>query len=295
MTMTFSQWWHHGAPPRGERRTRARSPQDIADGSADRLSVAARWLSLYVLAALCILLWTAFALLDLDVLCWLARFDTDHEGWFIDETVVAAVLWFVGWVAVEAIKLRHEVGRRRQAELTASSLARHDPLTGLPNRRVLLEAIAEAAMGASAAHQAALLLIDLDRFKAVNDLHGHGIGDALLCEVADRLTALIEHCGIAARLGGDEFAVLLPQATDTTDISRTAGRIIVRLSEPCYIDSQRVEIGASIGIALTSIDGSDASQLLHAADVALYRAKAEGRGVCRFFEDGMDAIVREEA
>lgn len=295
MTTTFSQWWHRGVPPCGDRRSHARSPLEVADGLPNRQSAAARWLNLYVLAALCVLLWTAFALLDVDVLNWLARFDTDHEGWYIDETVVVTVLWFVGWVAVEAIKLRHEVERRRQAELTASSLARHDPLTGLPNRRVLLESVAEAAMSASAEHPAALLLIDLDRFKPVNDLHGHAVGDALLCEVAGRLTALTEHCGLAARLGGDEFAVLLPQATDTSDISRTAGRIIARLSEPTYIDSKRVEIGASIGIALTPIDGIDASQLLRAADVALYRSKAEGRGICRFFEDSMDAIVREEA
>ena len=118
------------------------------------------------MAALCVPLWLAFALLDLDVLSWLARFDTDHEGWYIDETVVVVVLWFVGWVAIEAIKLQHEVERRRQAELTASSLARHDPLTGLPNRRVLLEAVAEAAdLRVRAASGCASSSIDLDPSK----------------------------------------------------------------------------------------------------------------------------------
>jgi diguanylate cyclase (GGDEF)-like protein len=249
----------------------------------------------YVLAVCFVLLGVILVRLDLDLFAAIAVLDSSHEGWHIDEAATMLVAWAVTWIGFYAVRLKREVERRQDAERVASSLARHDPLTGLPNRRVLVEALSEAVRMASADRPAFLLLIDLDRFKPINDLHGHATGDSLLCEVAARLTTLADGHGMAARLGGDEFAVLLPTGTDRDQIPRIADRVVSRLSESYYIAQHRLEIGASIGIALAPADCHDGPSLLHAADVALYRAKRAGRSTYRFFEHAMDVALQEQA
>jgi diguanylate cyclase (GGDEF)-like protein len=249
----------------------------------------------YIIAIFCAALGATLAWRGSDVIAAIASLDAEHEGWHIDHVAMAVVGWAVTWTGLIAMSLKREVRLRLDAERISSSLARHDPLTGLPNRRVLIEALSEIATVASVDQMASLLLIDLDRFKPVNDLHGHAAGDLLLCEVAGRLIALVDGHGMAARLGGDEFALLLPTVANREQLLKFGDRVVSRLSEPYYIAQHRLEISASVGIALAPTDGHDGPSLLHAADVALYQAKRAGRGTCRFFEHAMDVALQEQA
>ena len=190
--------------------------------------------------------------------------------------------------AVKSLRLRREIAARLNAESDAQSIARRDALTGLPNRRMLAETI-EAAP-ASRGH--ALLLLDLDRFKAVNDIYGHAAGDAVLCEIANRLIGVLPRDAVAARLGGDEFAAFLPTELGTDGLMRLAQQIVHQLCEPVMWESTRLEIGATLGIALMPQDGSNAETLLRSADIAMYRGKREGRGTYRFFEQAMDEELK---
>ncbi|UHC17373.1 EAL domain-containing protein [Methylobacterium currus] len=196
------------------------------------------------------------------------------------------------------VTVHEDVTAAKRAEAQIVHMARHDALTGLPNRALLHEALAEALAkeSASGGGATAVLCLDLDRFKNVNDTLGHAVGDKLLREVTARLTAAIRdkaEAGAAtlARLGGDEFAVIL-QPTSRFRAGRLAGRLIEAVGRDYEIDGKRVAVGLSIGIALTPTDGQDSEGLLRAADMALYRAKAEGRGVHRFFEPAMDVAIQ---
>ena len=177
-----------------------------------------------------------------------------------------------------------------------SRMARHDYLTGLPNRLLFHERLAwtQAETRRHGGHTA-LLMLDLDRFKPVNDLHGHAAGDRLLEMVASRLRDTVREADTIARLGGDEFAVL-GHVTDAAMATSFAQRIIAALSKPfCFLELS-VEIGCSIGIALNPSDGGDdAGNLVQQADSALYQAKGEGRNVFRYFKPGMDDAVRRRA
>ncbi len=169
-------------------------------------------------------------------------------------------------------------------------LAHYDTLTGLANRKLFGERLAQAlAMGERTNSAVALLCLDLDRFKIVNDTLGHPAGDRLLCEVGARLQSLLRDIDTAARLGGDEFVVIQQMVGDPSAAATLSERIIAELSLPYDIGGQQVVIGASVGIALYSSGVSDAEALMRSADMALYRAKQDGRGVYRFFEPGMDA------
>jgi diguanylate cyclase (GGDEF)-like protein/PAS domain S-box-containing protein len=184
------------------------------------------------------------------------------------------------------------------AQQVADSLARHDALTGLPNRRVFADVLDKAiATTLRSGRPHALLSIDLDRFKPVNDIFGHAAGDAVLCEIADRLRAAVRDSDTIARLGGDEFAVVLDSATGEKtpggDAIRLAQRIIESVHQPILYEGHKIEIGASIGIAVCPTDGRDADTIFHAADMAMYRAKQEARGTFRFFERSMEAELRE--
>jgi len=138
-------------------------------------------------------------------------------------------------------------------------------------------------------HASNILLLDLDRFKAVNDTLGHAAGDALLIETADRIRSLIETGDVAARLGGDEFAIIQRVRQDyRTEAELLAGRLIERLSQPVAIGDQQVKVGTSIGIASMGVHGMSAEHVLQNADLGLYRAKSMGRGTFAFFEEGMD-------
>jgi diguanylate cyclase (GGDEF)-like protein len=168
-------------------------------------------------------------------------------------------------------------------------MARHDALTDLPNR-ILFQDKMEQAL--TRGEELAVMFLDLDRFKGVNDSLGHSVGDALLCAVTARLQRVVRGVDTVARLGGDEFAIVQIDAKPN-DASELAARIIDTLVEPFDILGHQVVIGTSIGIALAPADGNEPDQLLRNADMALYRAKAEGRGAYHFFQSDMDAQMQE--
>ena len=168
-------------------------------------------------------------------------------------------------------------------------LARHDALTGLPNRYSLMERL-EDALDAAARQGTgiALIYLDLDRFKPVNDLYGHAAGDALLVQVSRRLLAEMDPADTVARIGGDEFVVLLTTDARPARASETAARAVKALGRPFEVEGHRVEIGTSIGAAFYPENGANVDTLMRAADAAMYRAKEEGRGTVRFFEPAMN-------
>lgn len=190
--------------------------------------------------------------------------------------------------------MRREIDRREEAEELANTLARHDPLTGLPNRRQFNEELASMLVGIkNSALECAVFLIDLDRFKSVNDIHGHAVGDELLIEVAARLKAICRVDASVARLGGDEFVCILRYRAGSEAPSRLAGKIVSTLGEPFNIGGVQLEAKATVGIARCPIDATAPTDLLRAADVAMYEGKASGKGVYRFFHAEMDARLRE--
>ena len=189
------------------------------------------------------------------------------------------------------VVLVEDITERRKAEARISHLARFDTLTALPNRlnfRDEIERLLAASKGA--ARLSALLFIDLDQFKQVNDTLGHPCGDRLLSIVADRLREMLRPEDFVARFGGDEFVVFQQNIASAEDASALSRRIVDRLSERYEIDHHMVEIGASIGIAMTA-PGVKADVLLKNADMALYRAKADGRGTFCFFREEMAQTV----
>jgi len=186
-----------------------------------------------------------------------------------------------------------DVTEKRQAEARIAHMAHHDALTGLPNRVLFHERLDEALMRVRRDREKlAVLYLDLDQFKNVNDGLGHPAGDKLLVAVAERLRTCLRDCDMVARFGGDEFAVLQLGLAGPHEAGILAERIVTLLSEPYDIDGQQVVIGASAGIALAPADGETSDQLLRNADIALYQAKEDGRRVFRFFEPGMDARLR---
>jgi len=172
-------------------------------------------------------------------------------------------------------------------------LARQDVLTELPNRAAFHEALGKAAARARRGDPFALLCLDLDRFKQVNDTLGHPIGDALLRAVADRLRALVRGEDTVARLGGDEFSMVQTGIAGPESAATLSRRAIAELSAPYDLLGHHVVIGVTIGIAMGPEDGKDGETLMRNADLALYRAKQDGRGVYRFFEPEMDAQAQE--
>ncbi len=191
-----------------------------------------------------------------------------------------------------AVVLLEDITERRTAEARITHLARYDELTGLPNRVNFRDEIERLlAVPHDAAQLSALLFIDLDQFKQVNDTLGHPCGDQLLCAVADRLRAMLRPEDFVARFGGDEFVVFQQNIKSAEDSAVLARRIVDHLSERYKIDNHLVEIGASVGIAMNAPAGVSADTLLKNADMALYRAKADGRGTFCFFRDEMAQTV----
>jgi len=189
------------------------------------------------------------------------------------------------------VVLLEDITERRNAEARITHLARYDELTALPNRVNFRDEIERLlAVPHSATQLSALLFVDLDQFKQVNDTLGHPCGDQLLCTVADRLRDMLRPEDFVARFGGDEFVVFQQNIKSGEDAAYLARRIVDHLSERYRIDNHLVEIGASVGIALTS-PGVTADTLLKNADMALYRAKADGRGTFCFFREEMAQIV----
>jgi diguanylate cyclase (GGDEF)-like protein len=186
------------------------------------------------------------------------------------------------------VAVHEDVTEQRRAASQIAYLARHDPLTGLPNRTVLREHLAQMLRRNGRGDDLALMLLDLDEFKAVNDSHGHPTGDQLLCQVADRLRACTRETDLIARLGGDEFAVVQCGAQQPAAATGLARRVIAAMVQPFELGGLQVHIGTSIGIAVAPFDGDEPDLLLKNADLALYRAKGDGRGTMRFFGPGMD-------
>jgi diguanylate cyclase (GGDEF)-like protein len=190
------------------------------------------------------------------------------------------------------VVLVEDITERKIAEARITHLARYDELTALPNRVNFRDEIERLlALSHSAERLSALLFIDLDQFKQVNDTLGHPCGDQLLCAVADRLRAMLRPEDFVARFGGDEFVVFQQNIKSDEEAAQLARRIVDQLSERYKIDNHLVEIGASVGIAMTSPAGISADTLLKNADMALYRAKADGRGTFCFFRDEMAQTV----
>ncbi|URW75177.1 EAL domain-containing protein [Sphingomonas donggukensis] len=187
---------------------------------------------------------------------------------------------FIGWGS--------DLTEKRRSEAEITRLALFDSLTGLANRqRMKLSLDQTLALTATSYRQVSLLLLDLDRFKAVNDTLGHQVGDELLKQVASRLLRTVGDAGLVGRLGGDEFQVVLPSESHRDRLATLANNIIVALSAPYFIGGSSVTIGCSIGIAIAPDDGSDSETLVRNADLALYAAKGDGRGLHRFYQQEM--------
>ena len=208
-----------------------------------------------------------------------------------DAVTVRSLSWtFQPMAGGGAVVLLEDITERRNAEARISHLARYDELTALPNRLNFRDEI-ERLLVHNADQLSALLFVDLDQFKQVNDTLGHPCGDQLLCAVADRLREMLRPEDFVARFGGDEFVVFQQNIKSNEDAAGLARRIVEHLSERYKIDNHLVEIGASVGIAMTSPAGVSADTLLKNADMALYRAKADGRGTFCFFRDEMAQTV----
>ncbi|MFK3888989.1 putative bifunctional diguanylate cyclase/phosphodiesterase [Sphingomonas sp. NPDC079357] len=187
-----------------------------------------------------------------------------------------------------------DVTEERASAEKIARLARFDTLTGLPNRLSVNEALAEAVANAERERaRCALMMIDLDRFKAVNDTLGHPVGDRLLGKVSERLATLLADREIVGRLGGDEFAVVVRDASDPLRVERLARAIIDSLSRPYEVDQHTLYIGASVGVATSPRDGRSAETLIRSADLALYRSKDQGGGVFHAYEPQLHAQAEE--
>jgi diguanylate cyclase (GGDEF)-like protein/PAS domain S-box-containing protein len=171
-----------------------------------------------------------------------------------------------------------DISRQKDYEERLRQMALHDSLTGLPNRRLFIERGNQALLAAERHDQGvSVLFIDLDKFKPVNDAHGHAAGDSLLLLVAERLAAAVRSSDTVARLGGDEFVILLPELSDTQALKVVAEKIIHALDEPFQVQGQEMSISASVGISRYPVDGADIESLLRAADDTLYKVKEGGR------------------
>ena len=184
-----------------------------------------------------------------------------------------------------------DITERRRAEERVSYLARHDVLTGLANRVLFYEGLIECLRGLHRNESVAVLSLDLDRFKNVNDKLGHPVGDTLLQAVAQRMRGCVRGDDAVARIGGDEFAIV--QIARISEAGTLASRLIETLSAPYDLGGEQVIVGVSIGIAIAPADGTQPDVLMKNADLALYRAKADGGTTYRYFEAEMDARMKQ--
>jgi diguanylate cyclase (GGDEF)-like protein/PAS domain S-box-containing protein len=194
------------------------------------------------------------------------------------------------------VSVSNDVTELRAGDERMRHMAFHDPLTGLPNRALLLDRMRQ---GISVAERdgrgLGLMFIDLDRFKSINDVLGHDVGDQLLQEVARRLSHGVRQSDTVARIGGDEFVILLEQVDDGATYVNLAEKLLCSLSRPMTLGQHTLEVGASVGIASHPSDGRDAATLMKHADAAMYVAKAGGRGAYRFYHPGMTAQSDQRA
>ena len=192
-----------------------------------------------------------------------------------------------GWVATH-----DDITERKRAVAQIERMAHHDALTGLPNKGVFRERLAQAVQRTRGGEPLAVLYLDLDRFKAVNDTLGHPVGDELLRATAQRLCECLRQSDMVARLGGDEFAIIQADAPQPAAANSLAERLVRVLGAPFEIDGHQIVIGASVGVAFSPEHGTDPDELLKKADLAMYDAKAAGRGAASFFNTMMDEQVQ---
>ncbi|HEX7853702.1 MAG TPA: EAL domain-containing protein [Sphingobium sp.] len=190
------------------------------------------------------------------------------------------------------IVVARDITHQKKSEEEAIWMAQHDALTGLPNRTLLQHRLDEALARADQQAAVAMLILDVDNFKSINDTVGHDGGDALLCAFADRLQAAVAQGDLVARTGGDEFALIVAARSDG-DVERIAARIFEELREPISHGGRLLECGASIGASFIPRDGKTRSEIMKAADIALYAAKTAGRAQLRIFETGMMTEVEQ--
>jgi diguanylate cyclase (GGDEF)-like protein len=191
-----------------------------------------------------------------------------------------------------SVTTHEDITERRKVEARIAYMAHHDALTGLPNRISFRQEMEKALTCVERGETLAVLCIDLDFFKPVNDSLGHPVGDLLLQAVSERLRTAGRPTDTMARLGGDEFAIVQMSVDQPVGATTLAARLIQEISEPYIVQGHQVVIGASVGIAVAPIDGTDPDRLLKNADMALYRAKEDGPGIYRFFEPSMDARMQ---
>jgi len=193
-----------------------------------------------------------------------------------------------------SLQLLQSVTAERTARRQAEHQATHDPLTGLPNRIQVLAYLQELLLQSAGEPQGAVLFIDLDRFKVINDAHGHAVGDQFLMAIASRLRRLADSHHLVGRLAGDEFVVVLTRCGDAEAVENLAKRILAALSTPMTVQGKPLLGGASLGIAPFH-SGESAEELIENADMAMYRAKQQGRGCFRFYDEGMRRAARRRA
>lgn len=248
-----------------------------------------------ILAAfLCVLSYVAYAF---DIFVTEGQVSSAEQTIELDEVLLLGVALTVGLLIFAGrryIEQKKEMLRRQEAERHVRELAFQDPLTGLANRRQFEDALRIAAASPPASGSShAVLMLDLNGFKKINDSFGHGIGDETLVVVSQRLLGAVRSQDLVARLGGDEFVVLAPHVSSPESAAAIALRIIEALATPIVINAVEHTIGTGIGISLLPNDSDKPAEALRKADVALYRAKAEHRSAMRFFETTMDDRVRE--
>jgi diguanylate cyclase (GGDEF)-like protein len=193
-----------------------------------------------------------------------------------------------GWVATH-----EDITEQRRHQARIQHLAGHDALTDLPNRALFRSHLEQVKTRVQNGEKVGVLCVDLDYFKGVNDTLGHAVGDAVLRNASRELLKCMRESDIVARLGGDEFAILTGHLEKPEDAAILAEKIVGKIAEPFDVEGHRILIGASVGIAVAPIDGEDGQSLLKNADLAMYRAKGEGRSTYHFYEKGLDAALQE--
>ena len=218
---------------------------------------------------------------------------------FVDIVAVLCVTSVIAWLMSNDMHNAVDAVHAQNAQLAATQarmelMATHDALTGLPNRSLARDRFEQAAAAARRSGQrVAMLYLDLDNFKNVNDTLGHSSGDTLLRQVSDRLSAQLRHADTVARLGGDEFLLLVPEVVDVDGVADIANKVVTGLMAPFNVMGMEIFAGCSLGATMFPTDGEDFDSLLKKADIAMYRAKESGRNAFRFWDGEMNASVVE--
>ncbi len=215
------------------------------------------------------------------------------DGKTIDMELIGAAVTYMDEPAI--LHIGRDITERKKVQETITHMAYHDPLTNLPNRRLFKERLSTAIDYAKQnGHMLAVMFIDMDRFKMINDSLGHTIGDALLNATAERISNCVGHSDTVARFGGDEFTILLPKILQTQDVKRVAQKVINAFKQPLLIEDRELRITPSIGIAVFPHHGEDAETVIKSADMAMYHAKEQGKNNFQLYQNSMDSEICEK-